>query len=267
MEGGGAYGAGKATGQFDYLVYIKKPQVILRAVSWLFAIIVFGCIRSQGYYEGSTCLYGDRNACNFGVAIGVLAFLGLMGFLILDALFDNISSVQHRKYVVIADMAFSGFWTFMWFVCFCYLTNKWNNTSVPTKNIDKVGRSGVQAAIAFSFFSIPTFAALTYLAIMNYRKGVTEEFAHECYDPNVMPSSQPIPSPYSAYPSTGETGDPYQQSPFGGQPSGGFQQGGSGGGSSGGFQQGGGGGGFQQGGGGGGFQQGGGGGSFQQPTY
>ena len=35
MEGGGAYGAGKATGQFDYLAYIKKPQVILRAVSWV----------------------------------------------------------------------------------------------------------------------------------------------------------------------------------------------------------------------------------------
>ena len=35
MEGGGAYGAGKATGKFDYLVYIKKPQVILRAVSWV----------------------------------------------------------------------------------------------------------------------------------------------------------------------------------------------------------------------------------------
>ena len=96
-------------------------------------------------------------------------------------------------------------------------------------------------------------AALTYLAVMNYRKGVTEQFASDNYDPNVMPSSQPIPSPYSAYPSTGETGDPYQQSPFGGQPGGG-----------GGFQQGT-GGGFQQGTGGG-FQQGGGSG-FQQPTY
>ena len=77
-------------------------------------------------------------------------------------------------------------------------------------------------------------AGLTYLAVMNYRKGVTEEFASQSYDPNVMSGSQPIPSPYSAYPSTGESGDPYQQSPFGGPPSSGFQQGGGGG-----FQQGG----------------------------
>ena len=34
-SGGGAYGAGKATGRFDPLSYIKKPQVILRIVSWV----------------------------------------------------------------------------------------------------------------------------------------------------------------------------------------------------------------------------------------
>ena len=48
------------------------------------------------------------NACNFGVTIGVLAFLGLMVLLILDALFDNITSIQHRKYVVMGDIGFSG---------------------------------------------------------------------------------------------------------------------------------------------------------------
>ena len=31
--GGGAFGAGKAGGQFDPIAYFKKPQVILRAVS------------------------------------------------------------------------------------------------------------------------------------------------------------------------------------------------------------------------------------------
>ena len=33
MEGSGAYGAGKATGHFDCSAYVRKPQVILRAVS------------------------------------------------------------------------------------------------------------------------------------------------------------------------------------------------------------------------------------------
>jgi hypothetical protein len=74
----------------------------------LFAIIVFGCISSGGWYEGH-CLYNrDANACNYGIGIGVLAFIGCIAFLVVDALFDNMSSVQHRKYAVIGDMGFSG---------------------------------------------------------------------------------------------------------------------------------------------------------------
>ena len=39
---GGAYGAGKATGRaFDVLTFIRKPQVILRAVSWVSILSVF----------------------------------------------------------------------------------------------------------------------------------------------------------------------------------------------------------------------------------
>ena len=38
MEGtGGAFGAGKAGGQFDPIAYIKKPQVILRLLSLVIA--------------------------------------------------------------------------------------------------------------------------------------------------------------------------------------------------------------------------------------
>lgn len=33
--GGGAYGAGKATGTFDFIAFVKKPQVILRVISWV----------------------------------------------------------------------------------------------------------------------------------------------------------------------------------------------------------------------------------------
>ena len=39
MEGGGAYGAGKAGGPFDPIAFVKKPQVILRAVSWVRLIL------------------------------------------------------------------------------------------------------------------------------------------------------------------------------------------------------------------------------------
>ena len=58
------------------------------------------------------CLYGgDSNACGYGIGIGVLAFLLCIGFLVLEALFDQISGVQHRKYAVMADIAVSGMLT------------------------------------------------------------------------------------------------------------------------------------------------------------
>jgi len=229
MEGGGAYGAGKATGHFDPLAFIKKPQVILRLISWVFSIIVFGCISSQGWFEGE-CLYnGDSGACRFGVAIGVIAFIGLTALLIADALFDNIPSVQQRKYIVMGDMGFSALWAFFYFVNFCYLTDAWRRTPTLT-DILMSRKSGVEAAIAFSFFSIGTFGALTYFAVMRYRKGVSEDFSGGYDQDNMggggMGGGMP-PAPYYS-PSAGESGDPYQQSPFSGgaevkQPPGDFQ--------------------------------------------
>lgn len=35
MEGVGAYGGGKAGGAFDPISFVQRPQVILRAVSWV----------------------------------------------------------------------------------------------------------------------------------------------------------------------------------------------------------------------------------------
>jgi len=80
----------------------------LKLVSFqVFSIIVFGCISAGGYYDHK-CQMNDSGACGYGVGIGVMAFLFCIAFLIIDALFDNMSSVQHRKYAVLADLGVSG---------------------------------------------------------------------------------------------------------------------------------------------------------------
>ncbi|XP_059147481.1 synaptogyrin-2-like [Physella acuta] len=199
---GGAFGAGKAGAPFDPIQYVKKPQVILRAVSLIFSIVVFGCISSGGWFAHNCVMNNDDNACGYGTGIGVLAFLLCLGFLIVDALFENLSSVQHRKYAVLADLGISGLWTFLWFVGFCYLTDAWRKTDSKIH-----GRDNVQAAIAFSFFSIFTWGGLTFLAVRRYRLGAQEAFASGYdQDPNAS-------SPYSSFPGS-DTGDPYQQPPF-----------------------------------------------------
>lgn len=50
-----------------------------------------------------------------------------------------------------------GIWSFLWFVCFCLLTNKWTTNLIQDKFKNK---SGIEAAIAFSFFSIGTFVSI-----------------------------------------------------------------------------------------------------------
>lgn len=126
-----------------------------------------------------------------------------------------------------------GVWSFFWFVCFCYLADAWRRSEGG-----EFGVSGVQAAIAFSFFSIASFvsnrngseisifegfiiflqAGITFFAFQRYRQGISETFASQ-YDQSQQGGGgggDTAASPYSGYPApVGDTGpDPYQQPSF-----------------------------------------------------
>ncbi|XP_013865499.1 synaptogyrin-2a [Austrofundulus limnaeus] len=203
----GAYGSSLAGGAFDCGSFVRQPQTILRFLSWIFSIVVFGTITSEGYTNTTTlkethCMFNDNDhACGFGVAIGVLGFLACVAFLILDAHFPNISNANERKYIVTADLAFSGFWTFLWFICFCVLANQWSKTN-PETVIADAGR----AVLTFAFFSIITWALLFYFAYGRYRQGVSE-FNQDYTDP-AHDHTAPYPYGNNAAPAG------YQQSPF-----------------------------------------------------
>lgn len=208
MNGGGAYGAGRAGVPFDPVTFIQRPQVVLRLLCWLFAVIVFGCISSEGWLDDK-CLYNnDSHACNMGVGVGVIAFLASIALLILEAMFDNLSSIKLRRRAVVGDMAFSGFWAFMWFVCFCYLADAWRKSEM---SLDGYGVSNVRAAIAFSFFSIGTWGGCVFFAFQRYRQGADAAFApsYEA-DPHAIPGG----SPYSSYPGGTDMNETYQEPPF-----------------------------------------------------
>ncbi|XP_018330634.1 synaptogyrin isoform X1 [Agrilus planipennis] len=215
MEGTGAYGGGKAGSAFDPIAFVKRPQVILRLVCWLFSVVVFGCISSEGWMktdkdEKEVCLYnGDSNACNYGVGISVIAFLASMGFIAGEYLFEQMSSVKTRKHYVLADLGFSvmflGFWAFLYFVGFWYLASQWGKSSTPP---NKYGVNNVQAAIAFSFFSMFTWGASAFYAYQRFRQGGDAAFA-----PSYEADSA-IPTSYPSYPSGADNDTHYQEPPF-----------------------------------------------------
>uniref|UniRef100_A0A8C5WKF9 Synaptogyrin n=1 Tax=Leptobrachium leishanense TaxID=445787 RepID=A0A8C5WKF9_9ANUR len=145
-----ATGSGSAQGASAHTFYKKemKPEI--------FALIVFACILTDGYssdvHGNGLCIFGgNMDACRYGIAIGVLAFLASLLFLILDAYFPSLSNISHRKYIVQADLGFSALWSFLWFVGFCFLTNQW---SIDINPAPLTGQDNARAAIAFSFFSI-----------------------------------------------------------------------------------------------------------------
>ncbi|XP_060921891.1 synaptogyrin-2a [Labrus mixtus] len=205
-----AFGASLAGGAFDLESFIKQPQTILRCLSWLFSIVVFATITAEGYINPTTreetkCMFNDNDsACSYGVGIGVLAFLACVVFLILDAYFPQISNAKERKCIVTGDLVFSAAWTFLWFICFCVLANQWSKTTNPS-----VPGDAARAVVAFSFFSIITWALLSYFAFGRYRQGVSE-FDQEYRDPANDHSTPFPPAPYPS--SSGPAG--YQQSPF-----------------------------------------------------
>lgn len=124
----------------------------------MFSIAVFGPIVNEGYVNTDNgpelrCVFnGNAGACRFGIVLGVGAFLACAAFLLLDMRFQQISSVRDRRRAVLLDLGFSGLWSFLWFVGFCFLTNQWQRTA-PDPGTVQAG-DAARAAIAFSFFSI-----------------------------------------------------------------------------------------------------------------
>ncbi|XP_072124733.1 synaptogyrin-3a isoform X2 [Mobula birostris] len=172
MEGG-AYGAGKAGSGVDPIAFLKQPQTILRIASWVFSIVVFASIVNEGYVNKGDnqlhCVYNKNDsACNYGIAIGIMAFFICILYLTLDFYFPQFSSVKDRKHIVMGDLGISGLWTFLWFVSFCFLANQWQHT--PSENLPlNQGADAARAAIAFSFFSILSWGFLTLLAFNKFK--------------------------------------------------------------------------------------------------
>ncbi|KAK5866521.1 hypothetical protein PBY51_020707 [Eleginops maclovinus] len=216
--GATAYGASLAGGGFDFYKFIRQPQTIVRILSWIFALVVFACITTEGYVNPihspeAKCIFNQNDsACHYAIGIGVIAFLACVAFLVLDAYVPFMSNAQERKYAVMADLGFSGAWSFLWFVCFCLLASQW----AKTHDVSGLPEDAARATVAFSFFSIATWGILTYFALVRFRRGVNDSTLptyteppqdhHTAYPPTYAPTSYNpttyTPTTYSSYPSS-----------------------------------------------------------------
>ncbi|XP_061761128.1 synaptogyrin-3a [Nerophis ophidion] len=211
MDGVGSFGAGRSGSTVDPITFAKQPQTLLRILSWIFSLVVFASIVNEGYVNvGSERLYcvfnKNADACNYGVFVGLVGLLAGSFFLLLDYKFSSISSVKDRKKAVLLEMVFSGFWAFLYFVSFCFLATQWSQTTADELPLNQ-GADAARAAIAFSFFSVLTWAGLTVRAVQKYLLGTNMSlFTSEHADAQPCPSDPPG--------GTGESTEAYQNPPF-----------------------------------------------------
>jgi len=155
--GGGAFGGAKAgAAAQDPMAFLRKPSVVFRIGALLLSVLMFAMISNQAWQpnmEGQEyCIINNSDtACQFPNVVAVIAFLASIGFLVGEFFFDEMSSVKSRKHFVVADLAFSGFWTAAYILSFLTMLYEWTESEDP---ISGFGQGSVRAAIICSFLSI-----------------------------------------------------------------------------------------------------------------
>jgi len=166
--------------------FVKKPIVIIKLISIVCSIIVFAGISSQGwtYHQDKKieiCIINESySTCQIATTVGILAFvIALCNFLWRviygwGAIFDKLACIlvgefyleqlpsdDNRKQFVMADLVFSAFFSFMFLVSFSTMCSQWGKSQEPRGHY---GKDNVQAAIAFSFFSVLSWALSSLMA-------------------------------------------------------------------------------------------------------
>jgi len=192
--------------------FLQKPTVILRMVSCFCAMLIFSCILDKGYDTRGVCEYHKhQGACDFTVGVSIIAFFVAILYILLEYYWDQIQNTVTRKYVVFGDMSFSAFWSFLFFIAFCYTADMWRKTDATA--LSGHTKSNLQAGIAFSLISLFLWALQGWLA---YKQ--MQEIQNNAFDFGASHDSNPNPysSTYSesqAFPPRTENADSYQ-SPY-----------------------------------------------------
>lgn len=156
------------TPRLEPIDYVKKPQVILRAVALVLSVIVFAVTHNNCNYLGHCVFNDDPSACGFGMFLCTATVVSCILYILLDMCVDNISNCNMRKTVILADYCLSGALTFLWFVVFCLFCNRWQNTTEEFLKHWDIGPVGPRVTIAFTFFTLFDLAILVYMCSLAY---------------------------------------------------------------------------------------------------
>jgi len=216
MDGIRAYGSGMAAsgGAIDWISLIKKPAVICRLVAALLAVLVWACISNSWHHLGDgkspICLFGGptSSTCSFGSFVSFISLVAAIGFTIADAYFDRLSSVQHRKRLVMTDFAVSAILTAVHIITFIVLWWRYGGYDLT----DVYNGAPPSAAIFFSLLSALAWAGVTLYSWRRYMEGASMAFAPS-YDQDFA-NIGGADYGYGGGPAVNDISQSYQEPPF-----------------------------------------------------
>lgn len=111
----------------EVYISIAVTRLFFTVSLQIFSMVVFASIINEGYVnmgsERLHCVFNkNADACNYGITIGIVAFLACVFFLALDVYFPQISSVKDRKRAVLLEIVFSGKNTQSWIIVILWMT-------------------------------------------------------------------------------------------------------------------------------------------------
>ncbi|VDL97081.1 unnamed protein product [Schistocephalus solidus] len=184
----------------------------------LTVIIGLGCASSGSSVKEYHVFNNDASASQFAIAIFVLAFFFNIMSIVSDYLYGGISNVKRRRHILLSDVGGCALFAFLSFVCFCYLTHRWSNTSrkwLNQQGFEHWQWRNARSAIFFTFVAVVLWSCLTFLALVRFRQSGQGLFSATLShpgmvggEPGVEPSAVGGDFPPAGGPYTGTKGTP-----------------------------------------------------------
>ncbi|RDD42088.1 Synaptogyrin-2 [Trichoplax sp. H2] len=142
-------------------------------------MIVFAIMASR--IDRHYCPMNDYQACNVGLAFGVITFLIAMIFIYYDFNIDGKQDANIKRKFVICDFLISLLLSLLWFAIFLYLAI-----------VNRPYYPDTSAAVAFSFFSILSWSLQTYLAYQSSSQADFHYYSEMIFDRNSKHDYSPV---------------------------------------------------------------------------
>ncbi|CAH8627235.1 unnamed protein product [Schistosoma intercalatum] len=92
------------TARLEPIDYVRKPQVILRLIIVILAVVNIAIVHNGCYIYGKCLFNEDQASCGYSLLLSSSTFILCLAYLWLDLIVDNVSSIDIRLRIAKFDV-------------------------------------------------------------------------------------------------------------------------------------------------------------------